>query len=101
MRIALRVEESSKALSRKGLMQRIDEYFKTDPVFKDGTIKPRATGIFVLYNNLLQSLYNSQIKTIAVSYGVIWVMFVFMFRSPTLATIAFLPNVPPVMVAAF
>jgi hypothetical protein len=98
VRIALRVEESSKSLSRKGLMQRFDEYFKTAPVFKDGTIKPRVTGIFVLYNNLLQSLYNSQIKTIAVSYGVIWVMFVVLFRSPTLATIAFLPNVPPVMI---
>ncbi len=98
VRIALRVEESSKSLSRKGLMERFDEYFKTAPVFQDGTIKPRVTGIFVLYNNLLQSLYNSQIKTIAVSYGVIWVMFVILFRSPTLATIAFLPNVPPVMI---
>jgi len=98
VRIALRVEESSKSLSRKGLMQRFDEYFKTDPMFQDGTITPRVTGIFVLYNNLLQSLYNSQIKTIAVSYGVIWIMFVLLFRSPTLATIAFLPNVPPVMI---
>ncbi len=98
VRIALRVKESNKSLSRKGLMERFDEYFKTDPIFQDGTIKPRVTGIFVLYNNLLQSLYNSQIKTIAVSYGAIWVMFVILFRSPTLATIAFLPNVPPVMI---
>lgn len=98
VRIALRVEESSKALNRKGLMERFDEYFKTDPIFQDGTIRPRATGVFVLYNNMLQSLYNSQIKTIAVSYAAIWIMFVVLFRSPTLATIAFLPNVPPVMV---
>ncbi len=98
VRIALRVEESSKSLNRKGLMERFDEYFKTDPIFQDGTIRPRATGVFVLYNNMLQSLYNSQIKTIAVSYAAIWLMFVILFRSPTLATIAFLPNVPPVMV---
>ncbi len=98
VRIALRVEESSKSLDRKDLMQRFDEYFKTDPIFQDGTIRPRATGVFVLYNNMLQSLYNSQIKTIAVSYGAIWLMFMVLFRSPTLATIAFLPNVPPVMI---
>jgi predicted RND superfamily exporter protein len=97
VRIALRAEESSKSLDRKDLMQRFDEYFKTDPIFADGTIRPRATGVFVLYNNMLQSLYQSQIKTIAVSYGVIWIMFMILFRSPTLATIAFLPNVPPVM----
>jgi len=97
VRIALRAEESSKALDRKDLMQRFQEYFDTDPIFEDGTIRPRATGVFVLYNNMLQSLYDSQIKTIAVSYGAIWLMFMVLFRSPTLATIAFLPNVPPVM----
>jgi predicted RND superfamily exporter protein len=98
VRIALRVKETSKSLNRKGLMERFDEYFATSPLFADGTIRPRTTGIFVLYNNMLQSLYTSQIKTIAVSYGAIWLMFMVLFRSPTLATIAFLPNVPPVMV---
>ncbi len=97
VRIALRVQETSRSLNRKDLIERFHEFFETSPVFADGKIRPRETGIFVLYNNMLQSLYASQIKTIAVSYGAIWLMFLILFRSPTLATIAFLPNVPPVM----
>ena len=50
-------------------MAKLDEYFKTAEVFKDGKIKPHVTGVFVLYNNMLQSLYNSQIRSIASDYG--------------------------------
>lgn len=95
VRIAMRAMESDTSLNRKDLMASIEHYFETDPIF-DGEIEPRVTGIFVLYNNLLQSLFNSQIKSIAAVFGVIWLMFLILFRSIRLATIAIVPNVLPV-----
>lgn len=94
VRISMRAQETDKSLNRKNLMANIDEYFKTDPVF-DG-IEPHVTGIFVLYNNLLQSLFESQIKSIATVFFIIWLMFLGLFRSIRIATIAIIPNVLPV-----
>ena len=50
------------------------------------------TGMLVLYNNVLQSLYRSQILTLGVVFGAILVMFWILFRSLTLALIALAPN---------
>ena len=94
VRISMRAKETDKSLNRKDLMGSIHEYFETDPVFEG--VEPHVTGVFVLYNNLLQSLFNSQIKSIATVFFVIWVMFLLLFRSIRLATIAILPNVLPV-----
>lgn len=94
VRIAMRARESDESLNRKDLMGTINTYFETDEVFTE--IEPHVTGIFVLYNNLLQSLFNSQIKSIATVFGVIWIMFLLLFRSIRVATIAIIPNVLPV-----
>jgi len=53
------------------------------------------TGSFTLYNNLLQSLFDSQIKTIATVFVIIFVMFLFIFRSTSLALLAVIPNTIP------
>jgi hypothetical protein len=97
IRFATRVQETDQTLSRKSLMKTIGEYFDTADIFKDGRIVPHVTGVFVLYNNMLQSLYRSQIVTIAAVFGVIWVMFLLLFRSLRIATIAIMPNVLPTM----
>ena len=94
VRIAMRAMETDKSMNRKNLMASIDTYFETDPVF-DG-VEPRVTGIFVLYNNLLQSLFESQIKSIATVFFIIWLMFLILFRSIRIATIAIIPNILPV-----
>ncbi|GAI74780.1 unnamed protein product, partial [marine sediment metagenome] len=39
------------------------------------------TGMVVLYNNMLQSLYRSQILTIGVVFLAIMLMFIILFRS--------------------
>ena len=95
VRIAMRAMESDKSLNRRDLMGRFDEYFTTNPIF-EGEIEPHVTGVFVLYNNLLQSLFDSQIKSIAAVFGVIWFMFLLLFRSFRIATIAIVPNILPV-----
>lgn len=48
--------------------------------------------MFVLYNNVLQSLYRSQILTLGVVFLAIMGMFVVLFRSLRLAVIAIIPN---------
>ena len=55
---------------------------------KDVTV----SGLLVLYNNMLQSLFSSQIKTIGVVMLGIAIMFLLLFRSIPLAVIGILPN---------
>jgi len=51
-----------------------------------------VSGLLVLYNNMLQSLFSSQIKTIGVVMLGIAIMFLILFRSITLSIIGILPN---------
>ena len=95
VRIAMRVRESSRDLNRKDLLTEIQRYFDNEG--KLDSVEVRVTGMFVLYNNMLQSLFNSQIKTIAAVVVGIWLMFMILFRSPALATIAIIPNILPVV----
>ena len=50
-------------------------------------------GIMVLYNNMLQSLFRSQILTIGFVVAALMVMFTVLFRSVKIALIAIIPNV--------
>ena len=72
-------------LKKEGLKQLAD--FK--PLIKDVTV----SGLLVLYNNMLQSLFASQIKTIGVVMLGIAIMFLILFRSIILSIIGILPNV--------
>ncbi len=51
-----------------------------------------VTGMLVLYNNMLQSLFHSQIQTLGAVFLAIMLMFVISFRSLKLAGIAIVPN---------
>jgi len=51
------------------------------------------TGMMVLYNNMLQSLYRSQILTIGAVFIAILFMFIILFRNIQLALIAIIPNI--------
>ena len=50
------------------------------------------TGISVIYNNLLQSLFSSLIGSIGIVFLSIFVMFLFLFKSIKLASIGMIPN---------
>jgi predicted RND superfamily exporter protein len=54
------------------------------------------TNMFVLYNNMLDSLFRSQIMTIGMVFLGIFLMFLVLFRSIYLALIAIVPNIIPV-----
>jgi predicted RND superfamily exporter protein len=56
------------------------------------------TGLLVLYNSMLQSLFGSQIQTLGVTVLVLMGMFLVLFRSFKIALIAIFPNVLAVAV---
>jgi len=89
-RVNIRILDSLKDLRRKELLDKI----KTDLTEKIGLDKDkvRITGILVLYNNMLQSLFKSQILTLGVVMIGIAFMLIILFRSIKLAIIGIIPN---------
>ena len=57
----------------------------------------RVTGILVLFNNLLESLFDSQIKTLGMVFIAIYLMLVALFRSFYLALLGIVPTSLPVL----
>ena len=96
IRIVARVNETSKGLNRNQLIIDIKKalienfYFNEDDFY--------FTGTFSLYNNLLQSLFSSQIKTIFTVFTIIFILFLIVFRSISIALIAVIPNTIPALV---
>ena len=90
VRISVRILDSLKDLRRKELLEKI----KNDLTKKIGIDedKIKITGILVLYNNMLQSLFKSQILTLGVVMIGIGFMLVVLFRSLQLAIIGIIPN---------
>ena len=89
-RIVARVLDSKPDLRRAELLETV----RHDLVTKLGLAEKDVTvsGLLVLYNNMLQSLFKSQIKTIGVVMLGIAIMFLILFRSVTLSIIGILPN---------
>ena len=90
VRFSLRIIDSDPELQRNALLDRIHSGLTGSLGLEEEQV--HLTGMFVLYNNVLQSLFSSQIKTIGVVFLVIMGMFVLQFRSLRLATIAIIPN---------
>jgi predicted RND superfamily exporter protein len=90
VRFTMRVKDSEKSLKRDLLLKRV----RHDLINKLG-LKPEQvhlTGLLVLYNNMLQSLFKSQILTLGVVVLALMGMFLILFKSIKLAVIAIVPN---------
>ena len=96
IRVVARIKETTKELNRKELIEKINKQLVDKFNFNPDNF--HFTGTFTLYNNLLQSLFNSQIKTIASVFVIIFIMFLFIFRSASIALIAVLPNTLPSLI---
>ncbi len=90
LRFSVRVKDSEKSLHRNELLKKI----RRDLVGKLGFKREQIhlTGMLVLYNNMLQSLFESQILTLGVVVLVLTVMFLILFGSLKVALIAIIPN---------
>jgi len=93
LRFIARIKETNPTLDRNELINDINK--KLVEKFNFNPESFHFTGSFALYNNLLQSLFESQIKTIATVFVIIFAMFLLIFRSMSLALLAVIPNTIP------
>ncbi|MCZ6831042.1 MAG: MMPL family transporter [Gammaproteobacteria bacterium] len=89
-RISLRVKETSKELRRNEFLTRVHRHLVEEMGVRED--KLHFTNMLVLYNNVLQSLFKSQILTLGAVFIAILLMFIVLFRSVWLALIAIGPN---------
>jgi len=95
IRIQAWVRESTPDLRREALLGKIRAFLREDMEFPPE--RTQFTGMYVLYNNMLQSLFESQILTIGAVFLATWIMFAVLFWSVKLATISILPNMLPAL----
>ena len=94
-RINLRIIDSKKELRRNELIKKIEYDLQNKLNLKKDEFK--LAGVLILFNNLLQSLFKSQILTLGFVMIGIFVMFLILFRNLTLSLIGVVPN----FIAAF
>ena len=89
-RISLRVLDSKKDLRRNELIKKINYDLENKLGLDRKEFK--LAGVLILFNNLLQSLFKSQILTLGVVMAGITLMFLILFRNITLSLIGVVPN---------
>ena len=90
VRIMVRTRDSSPTLKRDELLKQIRADLTGRFGFKPEQV--HLAGIMVLYNNMLQSLYTSQIVTMGLATFSLMGAFLVLFRSVRIAVIAIFPN---------
>ena len=89
-RISLRIKDSLGELNRSELLEEIHQFVIDDMGYTEQRV--HFTGPMVLYNNMLQSLFQSQIMSMGTVFVCIMAMFLALFRSLSVALIAIIPN---------
>ena len=94
-RISVRIKDSLKNLRRNDLIKKIDKDLNEKLDLKKDEYK--LAGVLILFNNLLQSLFKSQILTLGIVMFGIFFMFFVLFRNIAISFIGVAPNI----IAAF
>ncbi len=89
-RIFVRIKDSLKDLRRDDLIKKINLDLKNKLGLKEDEYK--LAGVLILFNNLLQSLFKSQILTLGIVMLGIFFMFLILFKNITLSFIGIVPN---------
>ena len=89
-RISVRIKDSLKDLRRNELIRKINDELNTELGLEKSEYK--LSGVLILFNNLLQSLFKSQILTLGIVMLGISAMFFILFRNKILAFIGVAPN---------
>jgi predicted RND superfamily exporter protein len=90
LRYSIRVKDSEKSLRRDAFLKKLRHDLVNNLGIKEDNL--HLAGLLVLYNNMLQSLFKSQILTLGVVVLALLGMFFILFRSLKLALIAIAPN---------
>jgi hypothetical protein len=91
LRFSIRLYESDKSLRRQALLDKV--YYDLIDNFDLDPEQVTISGVAVLFNNLLQSLFKSQILTLGAVFAAILLMFMVLFRTVRLALAAIVPNI--------
>ena len=94
-RISVRIKDSLENLRRNDLIKKINTELNTKLGLEKDEYK--LAGVLILFNNLLQSLFKSQILTLGIVMLGIFLMFLILFRNVILSCIGVVPN----FIAAF
>ena len=94
-RISIRIKDSLEDLRRNDLIKKINSELNTKLGLEKDEYK--LAGVLILFNNLLQSLFKSQILTLGIVMLGIFLMFFVLFKNMTLSFIGVVPN----FIAAF
>ncbi len=94
-RVSLRIIDSQENLRRNDLIKKINYDLKNKIGLDEKEYK--LAGVLILFNNLLQSLFKSQILTLGLVMIGIFIMFLILFRNIKLSLIGVVPN----FIAAF
>ncbi|MBA6391191.1 MMPL family transporter [Colwellia sp. BRX10-3] len=91
VRLTTRIVDSNKDLRRDALLNKISQELAGEADIEPDNV--HLSGMMLLYNNMLQTLFDSQIKTLGLVVFVLSIMFLILFRSIKIALIAMLTNI--------
>ena len=93
-RVSTRVIDSLEDLKRDELLKKIDKDLNT--LLNNEYEEYKISNLLVMYNNMLQSLFDSQIKTIGLVVLILFIMFLILFKNLKIAIVAIIANTVPV-----
>ncbi|MDC0193125.1 MMPL family transporter [Pelagibacteraceae bacterium] len=89
-KITARIKDSED-INRKNIITDIKNFIKNN---NNSTLEDyKVNGLLVLYNNMLDSLFESQIKSLGFVIVLIFLMFLILFKSIKLSILAIIPNI--------
>lgn len=93
-RVSMRIIDSNENLRRNDLINKINRDLREIIRNKETTFQ--LSNLMILYNNMLQSLFDSQIKTLGLVIILLFAMFLILFKSIKISIIAILANIVPI-----
>jgi hypothetical protein len=90
VRFSIRIKDTTEGLDRAELLVKIHNDMKTLDIPEN---RYRLSNLFVLYQDILQRLFRSQILTLGIVYVVLTLTFLAIFRSVRIALVGIMPNI--------
>jgi len=94
VRFSTRIKDSNEGLRRNELLTKIQNDLAK--MLNPKIVNFRLSNLMVIYNNMLQSLFSSQIMTLSLVLIILFIMFLLLFRSLMLTIIALIVNIIPI-----
>jgi len=96
VRFSARIKDSNEGLRRNELLQKINTDLAA--FLNPKVVTYRLSNLMIMYNNMLQSLFSSQISTLSFLLLILFVMFLLLFRSIKLTLITLVVNIIPISI---